>query len=471
MTIDDGLNPKNKHSEKVSIYAGVWKMMLKGFFHECYHAHSAILEPHAIRFDKEFREEDELLAPIFAKDVLFDLAKKMNIEIDFTPEVSAMIDKALTNTIERIENNDKATKSEKAWIYHQKYLLEHGGIFYAPSTDKDSEDYHLMTFKEFLHFFSADAEDDAAWNIDTIGIIATETGTHCNENANTNGNVPSTIITPMTGTYEYEDMDEYDPYPNENDFGNDFDAAVAAAPVPGFQGIQQAINPVSAQMQEPVAPVSVSPIAPNSNPKGAQVITQPGTAPLAPVAPEVPVVAGAAGVGTAFVLSVGADAQTVVNGLYLKMFTQIFQGCQYSPFMPMPFPGGGNITQWLELTEDEAKFVVSMTMYSTDPAQRGKLVADTPVDRHISGIMIDKAGTLPGYKLVLAMPDGTVVKRNFFPQNPNKVSESGYVSEPAKLAKAGGCIMWIVDADTKEYKLRIRDGHFERNLGNYKWGV
>lgn len=456
LAIEDGLDPKNEHAEKAGVHMGVWKNMLKGFFHETYHARSTIVEPHAIRFDKEFRAEDEGLAPIFARDQLFELAKIRDIEIDFAPEVQEMIDIRLLTEFDRITDDKKATKRDKAWKYHQQYLIEHGGVFYAPPSKKDKDDagLHLMTFKEYLHFFSDDAEDDPAWAADTIGVALTAEITPCNEDGH--GNSTGEVVDPEDA-YAYADTDE-------------FTDAYMAAPTPGFQGVvqQQAaaqvvtqqvtpVNPVSAQMQEPVQTVqpAAAPLPPT---------------PVTPAAQQVPVVAGAANAGAAFVLASGADPQTVVDGLYLKMFTQIFQACQYNhTSLDMPFPGGGNITQWLELTEDEAQFVVSMTCYSAE--QRGVECPGTKVERHLSGIMMDKAGLLPGYRLVMAMPDGTIIKRTIMPQNPNKVGNNGYVSTPAKLAKGGSQIMWIIDADTKEYKRRIKDGAFERNLGNYQWGL
>lgn len=443
LAFEDSLDSKVEHSEKASVYMGVWKNMLKGFFHESYHAHSAVDEPYKLRFDKDYRAKDEETAPEFAKEQLFFLAKNIDIEMEFTQEVHDMITARLEAELARIEGDKKASKSDKAWAFHQKYLMENGGVFYAPPLKKDEDGLHLMTFKKYLHFFSNDAEDDEEWAADTIGIKPEVTVHPLNENAD--GNVPGTTVVDSVPNAAVEvEPFEYDNYDEMVD---------PEAGTPGFQGVEQvATAPIVNQTAPVNAPAPVAAPAPIAAP----VVNQ--TAPVAPVAAAGPAV------------QLSADPQTVINGLYTKMFTQIFQGCQYSPTMPMAFPGGANITQWIELTEDESKLVVSMTCYSNDPNQRGVKVPNTPCDRHLCGILIDKAGTLPGYELTLMTPDGQTIRRNFFAQNPNKVGENGYVSEPAKMAKGGAQIMWIVDADTKEFKFRMVNGVMQKNLGNRQWG-
>ena len=431
LAIQDTQNPEIEHSEKASVYMGVWKNMLKGFFHETWHAHSAIIEPEKLRFDETYRTEDEEEAPIFARQQLIAMAKIMDIEPEFTPNIQLMIDEAVAEEISLIEETKDAEEHLKAWVFYQKHLISNGGVFYDPAKNEDEDDVYIKSLKEFLHMLSGDAEDDPEWNAETIA----NPGTMVAEPLTTNIANANTII------------DEDLPWETEN----------SETEILGFQGVNTFNQP-----QQPMATTVSTPVAPTG--------PSAPTAPIAPTGPSAPTGVNPAAVVNGKVyepitLPAGVDAKTVVYGLYLKIFNHIFQGCQYNPTnQQMPFTGSGNIANWITLDANEAMFVKEMTCYSNDGAQ--KLPA-TPVDNAISGILIDKAGTLPGYELTLSMPDGTQAKRKFIPQNPNK-AVNGTLTSTAQMAKNGNQILWIIDPDTKGYGMRVLNGVIQQNV-NGQW--
>ena len=75
----------------------------------------------------------------------------------------------------------------------------------------------------------------------------------------------------------------------------------------------------------------------------------------------------------------------------------IFRDCRYNPSNAnMPFEMAGNIATPLLLDQHETLFVKEMTCDLNGQRRAGVLAQGS-----ISGFIMDKAGTLPGYDLVL----------------------------------------------------------------------
>lgn len=459
LAIQDTQNPEIEHSEKASVHMGVWKNMIKGFLHEAFHSVGFLSDPKAMRFDKKTRDLDEKEAPEFARTALEDLAKSIDIEPEFSPAVQNMIDERLALEIGMIDETKDAEKHLKAWAFFQKYLLEHGGVFYVPSEEKGEDPLHLMKFKHYLHFFSEDAEDDPDWAADTIGVGATLVATPLNEQSN---GQPAVIDMVEGETYVVEDND---------DMVAEYDVPWEEGAPTGFQGVPQFQNNQSepqpapqlpamhrpAQQPTPQAPVTqqtTTPVAPQATPVAPQM-----GQPMAPVAQQTAQAKYPA-------VQLNGDPQAIVNNFYLKIFANVFQGCMYNPTHPqMPFGGAGNIVNWLPLDENETKLVKEMMCYS--PEGNGNKVK-MAVQGQISGILMDKAGTLPGYELTMQTPDGHEVRRKFIPQNPNKL-KNGQPTGPAQQAKAGNQIMWVVEpnegAIADKYLFKITNSVIEKLNG------
>jgi len=392
--IRDGQDPDIEHSEKAAMHIGVWKNILQGFFHETWHARSAIIEPEKIRFDKEFREADEDEAPVFAQEQLITLAKRIDIEPEFSPKMQNMIDTALNEEIAKIENDDDAPEHLLSWVFFQKELIKNGGVFFAPA-DEDGEGIRIETFKEFLHMLSDDAEDDPEWQADTIGTK----GVLCHEQLTETANsVPGfegvqTYQQPLTINEIYDDTPvEFTGVPQNTQ----------PATTVGFQGVPQNIQ----QAYQP----------------NTQTIQQPITSELSNIITE-----------------------QVVHGFYMKLYTHIFQNCRFNPQnLAMPFENINAITEPIMLDAKESTLVKEMRYY-----ENNKLIT-VPTQNLIRGTIIDKAGTLPGYDLTLLTPMGDEVKRKFIPQNINKASA------PGQEARNGAQIMWIIGSPLRVYNGSIQ---------------
>ena len=117
-----GAKPK---AECVSVYAAAWKNILQGFFHEAHHANRFLTDANLLnaledRLDEgvdgiAIKEEAETAACAFARELLFKLAKKMDIEVEFSPKTMAMVDSMLMAEIEAINGDADSPDEMKRW--------------------------------------------------------------------------------------------------------------------------------------------------------------------------------------------------------------------------------------------------------------------------------------------------------------------------------------------------------------------
>jgi hypothetical protein len=457
MAFDVTQNAEIEGTENVSVFYQVWKNIIQGFAHEAHHAEAFIGNEDDIRNNDDAREKEEEKANLYAKQMMFKIGKAINIEPELPSWLITDINGRLTEQLELIAEMHKDLKPEEVdvklrdWAICQTYMRDEGVAFYRPNEDEKNPAIIYKTFKEFLHQCSGDAEDDKAWNTPTIAAPVDLVQEPVNETAA--GGVPT--LAPFEPD---EEDDSFDDIPDPDQI------------VTGFAGVQ-AITP---QTDSPFSEVQTNGMS-TKNIAIASEIHAPAGAPqpLPPVAPildgnENPAIVMGAKAYPPIVLPKSVNLQSVVYGLYLKIFTHIFQTCQYNPTDPTtPFAAANNIAAWLPLDQYETMFVKEMTCYSADPAKRGVWCPGTPVEGAISGLLINKEKTLPAYELTLSKPNGTQIKRKFIPQNPNKV-KNGALTGTAQLAKQGNQILWIIDPDTKAYNIRVYNGVIQNNV-NGKW--
>lgn len=473
LAFQDTMNPDVTHSEKASIHMAVWKNMLKGFFHETYHSNSAITDPWKIRFDAEFQASDEEIAPEFAREQLMAVAKRIDIEPVFTQNLLDMINERLEAELKRIEESDDATKADKAWAFHQKYLLEKGGMFYAPPEDKDEEGLHLMTFKEYLQFFSDDPDSDE-WKTQTVGVVQGEsTYTPTNETAAGKPAVDTSVGVYVDPEADPE-FDAGDDLPFEPDFEPAGFGGVGTAPAAdGFQGVAAQTAPATAPVETP----ATAPVQPTYQPAPAagggygqpqgggygQATTQPagGGYGAAPASVQV-------GAQEYPALNIDANtAQNIINNLYLKIFGHIMQTCgfQYGTVQVgqdtsalQPFSQKDNVKAHLVLDANELMFVKEFKAENN-----GSFVK---CDGAIQGFFSDKAQKLPTYELKLQNLDGTTCTRRIFPQNPFKLLDwknaSAGFTQRALEAQSGKQILWILNPDNKQFTYMVEQGQVKK---------
>lgn len=445
MAFDITQDAEKEHTEHVSVFFQTWKNIIQGCAHELHHA-EAFIGDDDLRTNKDTQAEEELLAQEYSRKMLFEMGKTIDIEPELPVwligEINARLDEQFT-LIEEMHKDlgkDEVDQKLSDWALCQKYLRDSGAAFYDPNEEDGQPPILQKTFKEFLHVCSGDAEDSKDWATPTIGVTVGLVQKPVNETAT---GAEATVA----------------PFEPDDEMGDPDDDIVT-----GFAGVQI----VADQLKPAANPAFVQP---NNKPAVVNVASNMNTPvgagqPVAPVpvvgAQENPAVVMGAKAYQAMVFPANVDPQTVLYGLYLKIFTHIFQTCQYNPTDPaIPFAAAGNIAAWVPLDQYEAMFIKEMTCYSTDG--EGTWCPCTPVNGAISGLLIDKAKLLPAYELTLSTPDGTQVKRKFIPQNPNKV-KAGAPTATALLAKQGNQIMWIIDPDTKAYNIRVYNGVIQNNI-------
>jgi len=456
--IVDTQNPDAINIECFGIYGLIWKNILQGYFHEVHHAHSFLTDAEGKLWDalelesaelRAIEDAEEDAANAFAKAMMFKLAKSMDTEPEFAPEMLDIIDMVLVEEIDKINADVNASDKLKRWAMIQEYLRDNGGTYYNPRVPgTDTYTIHLKTFKSMMHHLSREAENDPSWNQDTTGIKVKMVQEPLKNE------VAAVGTAPLFGTGEAVPVSDDDEVP-------DFEM-INGASAPGFEGVAQFTAPVT----QPVAQPAVNPTTQAWTPPWEQ-----GAA-SAPINPthgfNQNVVVPGQKAYPPFTLPAGMNPQDVINRLYVKIFMHIFRDCRYNPNnLVTPFELGGNICQPLILDPHEAMFVKEMKCITSN----GHTTDGVVVKGEISGYMTDTAGKLPGYELTMATPDGNQAKRRFIPQNPNKMKKGTQeYSAPALLAQKGNCILWVMDPTLQKdnFKMRVYNGVIQNNV-NGQW--
>lgn len=432
----------------VSIFASIWKNVLTGMFHEAHHAHHYLIDRDTLESGEDAVKEEEDKAEEFSRNHLFHMAKLMDVEIELSPIVMAMVEEHWATYTTMIEEDENASDHLKLWLANQTMHREQGTCWYDPAEEgTDQPNVLLKTFKEFLHWCSGDAEDDAEWNT---------------PNAN---NVDVTVVSePATQASNGEEGVSYG-FVDDDDlpFEPDESFIVQQTPVtPAFQGVNQQfvpqtpVNPVSAQMQTPVANQPVQPAAPVAMAGAPQM---PGVVANG----NVDVVVGANAYAQTGMSDV--EFQNAVKSVYQKLSNHIFGACGFNPQMNPCFGQKEKIVDMVPLEAHELAIVKEMKCYNAT----GQIQEGQPVTNWVSGIMMDKASTLPGYELTLATPQGQMLKRKLIPQNPFKVNAAGIATPPALLAQQNNCILWVIDPLSDKFNgVRVFNGKLQKSV-NRVW--
>lgn len=504
-TIRQSLKHKKEHYD-VGLRGLVWHSILAGAFHEMCHSQSFIQDEHGDKLYsamkatkqtkeiKEFMKKEEKKADDYAEQMLFALAKKIDLEVDFGESLSAFVNGEIEATIEHEEKHMKDMKS-KRWVEYQKFMQANNGL-YIRESDNDADtlsDKVVSEFKTYLHLCSGDPVDDTSWNTTTIGkpVTATETPVELKPSDIDYNNPAKQFHQPapeMQATVaplnpaEAEPLDpddamaEADFYILEDDFGEikspnqnteafNIMARPDAAPAQATAGGQ-----MSPQYQHPAPQPQYTPPqyqAPTQQYQPAPQFQQP--APVNPGAvPYTPPQAGAVpnpivpGKGAYDMPLDGARYQQAIKSLYTKLVSHIFEGCQFNPNYQPFFLAKDNIHAQIGLSADENLIVKEMVVMNA----AGKRQFGTKVEGSVMGCFIDNAKDLPGYHLTMSSAFGDQIQRKIIPQNPHKTNKvTGQLSSTAQEAMNGAKIAWIVDPDTKEkqFSLRMYNGQLQTN--------
>ncbi len=429
------LDEDHKDSEFLSVWAGTWLNIIDGFFHETHHAMSYSADRERFDDPDELMREEKL-ANAYADDMLEIVAKAINMEIGFTTIINDMIGLKVANEVERIIEDENASKKEIRWVECMEYMDHNKLVYYAPGEYvKSGEPIALKTIKEYLYTTSQVQEGDESWNMeeDTISVPISISATPDDTIAEVVEDIPADT------------------------------KAVTNAPV-----VQLAVPENHEDEELPFTPdEEILPFTPD------EVVEQVAVQQVVTVNPVVAntqtkVVSPVVGVGAFTPLGWdGIKHQAVVKGLYGKIFAHIFQTCGFNPSINTGlgecFAAKDNIKALVPLTVDETQMVEFMECYN----EQGQYRSGVKVEYSIAGLFLNKENTLPGYTLTMNRGDGTAIRRKFLPQNPWKVRQDQSFSSTALEAQSGHQILWIIDPDAidKQFATRLYDGVLQSNVG------
>src|SRR6056297_1259370 len=115
-TIRESLAHKKEHFD-VGLKGLIWHSILAGGFHEMFHAQSFMVDEHgdqlysAIKATKrtkdikKFLDKEEDRADEYAEQMLFTLAKKIDLEMDFGPNLDNLVNKEIDIAIAGAEKH------------------------------------------------------------------------------------------------------------------------------------------------------------------------------------------------------------------------------------------------------------------------------------------------------------------------------------------------------------------------------
>lgn len=149
------------------------------------------------------------------------------------------------------------------------------------------------------------------------------------------------------------------------------------------------------------------------------------------------------------------EVNRIAKGVYMKMFDFIFKNCGPLKDSDVGFsnPEAVLVTPIL-LTEEEKSIFVSMNHLDIN----GRWCPDASTKNGLLGKVM-KNTKLPCYEVTLNV-NGTIHKRLFLPQNPNK-RPNGVLTQRALEARAGNAIAYIKDAVADTWGPYIINGEYK----------
>jgi hypothetical protein len=430
--VSAGIDEATNNPES-SIRAGYHRNLIMTMLHEIHHL-SVLKE---IPKSKSLLATADKEADEWAYDMMMLMAQTIDIEPAHHSE-SPVLCKQLLELL--AEKNDE-------WSKEQRHRLDNN-IFYVSA---ETDEHKATPFKGYLHFMSGDERHDPKWNTETIlgagaesplsvSIRMVDTITPTVEPQA----VPqSAQATNTLSPSEYMEMEEDGGGADFADYEN-----YGTAPQ-SMQSYAQAAQPVNQQYPVYTPPITSAPSAPPWTPATAP---PPQYATAAQTQAEVAVypATGLTKEGTG----------EVVVGLYRKIYDHIFGKCGRLLNSDLGFSNPEAVTLGIPLTEMEKKVVVKMDCL--DPNGRWCPNMQTSGGLLFGSIM--KNAKLPTFKIYVN-ENGFERVRMMLPQNSAKRDGSGNYTKPALQARAGSCIMYIMEgndavanATGKKFLLKIVDG-------------
>lgn len=426
------------HMASTSIKAITWDNIIQGFAHELYHAWSYLTKRDKLEFSASARNKDEQEAEVTAHNVVQLMCQTYNMEPTLPQEVEALMNSLwLKESRETLALQAKGI-SPKAWFITQNHMREQNLTYYDITSGNS-----LATYRE--NRSRCASINPALWNNKVKELIAVKVKT-----APVIPVVPEIIVekvveyvppvdVPETQVYEDQSL-FYEPGEhiiNENlDQNEIMDQSIFDDPnnILVDDGVRE-------QLVEDIEPEE---ILEHQLPSGqANAYTPKVYAPYKQTEID------------------NATTSKIMRGVYMKIYTHLVNTCGWK--VDGTFSSPVKIFNPIELT-DEEKLVVKA--YSS--VLNGRYQDQATVGSWILGINISKDNKSIGYKLHIALPDGTHSVRHIFTPKPDGLGVD------SQEVRTGNKLVWIIDPNKQvktgesKFSTRIYNGQFQV-LNKGKW--
>ena len=411
-TFEKAIERSMDHPE-TSLFASWWIEMLLNFGHETHHGVRWDTDREKLYANKGLLlEEEELLAEKYAESLISELVQEYNIEMPnledevwFNSQISELFDG---------KDNDKWAKAQNEMLI-EKIVWRH--------EPKNSEAVVVHTFKEFVCLITNGDMTSEEWNKPTIQIdpnIKTLDEQLNGKTIKTNAAGEQSAVQPSPTTAATDPtnsdfasgvfVDEIEDYSDVYEEGpGEYDDAYYADTI--TQPLAQATQPATTNPAATAFPFDNTPAQQAAQTD--QTVTHD-------------------------MITINRIAQEV----YMKMYHFIFSKCGPLKDSDVGFANPEAVlTTPLPLTPEEASIFVSMDHHDIN----GRWCKDVSTTNGLLGKVM-KNTKLPSYEVKLLV-NGTVHKRLFIPQNPNR-RKNGVLTGRALQARSGDTIAYIKNQDT-----------------------
>lgn len=417
-TFEKAIERSMDHPE-TSLCASWWVEMLLNFGHEAHHGVRWATDRDKLYANEGgLLEKEELLAEKYAESLISELVQEYNIEMPnledevwFNSQTSELLD----------------SKGKDEWAKAQNEMLIEKIIWrHEP---KNGEEVVVHTFKEFICLITNGDMTSEEWSKPTSQI---------DPNIKTLDEQLNGKIIKTNATGEQSEVVQPSPAPaattpvssnfaNETeDYGDAYEDATE-----GYEESYYA-EPISQPLAQATPPVATTPVA---------TATQFDNMPAQQ----------AAQADTMDMVTINRIAKTV----YTKMYDFIFSNCGPLRDSDVGFANPEAVlTTPLLLTPEEASIFVSMDHMDVN----GRWCPGVSTKNGLLGKVM-KNTRLPSYEVVLSV-NGTIHKRLFIPQNPNK-RNNGILTQRSLEARSGDTIAYIKNKDTDAWGPYFINGEYK----------
>ena len=419
-TLERAMERSMDHPE-TSLFASWWIEMLLNFGHEIHHGVRWNTDRRKLYNSQEMLEEEEDRAEKYCNSLLTDLAMNYDIEV---PPIEEEI--WFNNQINELFSG-KDTSDE--WAKSQKEMITEGIVW--RQEPKDSAPIVISTFKELICLISDGNVASEEWTKETILLKPNAPTLDEQLNGKTvvmnaageQGEVIQPSSAPVTAAPVNNDFNS-EMYPDEMEecYEEEYDAYDdhydAQPPAP-------AVQPAAAKPATTGLPFDKIPEM--HQPEQQQTLE---------------------------------TVNRIAKQVYMKMYHFIFANCGPLKDSDIGFSNPDAVLATpIPLTEEEKSVFVSMDHHDIN----GRWCKDVSTANGLLGKVM-KNTKLPSYEVKLCV-NGTIHRRLFIPQNPNR-RKNGILTQRALEARSGDTIAYTKDQDTDTWGPYIINEVYSLPRGN-----